>query len=490
MPPATETPVQEKPNAAAAPVKPETTEKPRVRFEKPKPLSAIIAEKKPEVTKSETPPAKPAAEKAPEATAKAKETAQEPPKASGDTETTPKEKEGSVRASLAKGEAVEEVKPAVTPAETEDDDNDPTLTEKMRKRVNRLKGETAKEREARDAAEKKSKDLEARLAELDAKPKITEAQQKEWEKKEEELMRLRRRYSLESDPEVKKFDTRIEAARKTIDTTVEKADGIPDFVRTFIKDAGGMETFLRSGKSYKIKVGEEDKSLTGAQIFKHLIPHMDPLDVGTIQTSIAEQSRIQAEKSAFIEEESKKAKEYFDGQAKQDEEAKKQADAAQKQQAAMFTKVAETIGKEKFMQDEEVPTTGDEDEINTIKSRNTLRKALRKLVDETISFKPSTPEEAEKFYTDIVRDGAKLYYAEHELKQATKRIKKLEAELDAIKGASRTTPRGTNGASAPAASNGPKVPPRLNGESNLKYGMRLIEAGVPEADRLAALRAG
>lgn len=482
-------PVTEQPKAPAT----QQTEQPNKesrRFPARRPLSEVAREK--------MEPAKPEAKKEPEkkeesakATPEAKEKAQEAPKAPADTKTTPETKSGSIRASLAQGEAVDE-KAKETPAsdETVEDDDDPTLTEKMRKRVNKLKGETAKERTAREAAEKKATELEGRLAELQSKPQLTDAQKKEWETKDEELMRLRRRYSLESDPEVKKYDTRIAATAKVITDTVASSN-LPDWLKEEVKKLGGIENLARSDKEYRLKAakeGEKDEMVSGAELYRRALHAMNPMDADQIRVAIAEQKRIQAEKGNFIEEESKKAKDYFDKEAQSKAEQSKQIEAAQAQQVQLFKGVQERILKEKWLQDEEVPTTGDDSAIKATKSRNALRPKLRQLVEETISFKSEDPKEVADFYFQVTRDAAKVYYAEHELKLSQARIKELETELDGIKNASRTTPRNGSGAAAPAVSSTVKVPPREQGEGNLAYGMRLQRAGVPEADRLAALR--
>lgn len=496
---ATETlaPVVEKPASTDKPAVTTASDTPKRRFEKPKSITEMMAKPTEEKPKVEAKP-KVEPEKVAKTAPEAKENAPDASKSKGDTETTPKAEKGSLRASLAQGEPVEDDKPkagAVTEDEPVDDD-DPTLTEKMRKRVNKLKGETAKERTAREAAEKKAQELEARLAEINAKPKLTEAQQKEQEAKEEELLRLRRRFSLETDPEVKKFDTRIEATRKVITDAVANSN-LPEWVKDEAKKLGGIEMLARSEKTYRLKGAEDgkDETITGAELYRRALGAMNPADADSIRVSVAEQRRIQAEKSTFIEEESKKAKDYFAEQAKQVEEQGKQQQSVQAQTQAMFGAIGERITKEKWMLDEEVPVTGDEQDIKAVKVRNALRGKLRNLVNETINFKPTStdPETARKeisdYYFGVIRDSAKLYYAENELRLANDRVKKLEGELDAIKGASRTTPKNGNGAAAPVTSGKGKVPARESGESLFLYNMRLVKAGVPEEDRQAALRA-
>lgn len=409
----------------------------------------------------------------------------------------------STRARLTGSLEQAEPKPAAEPEKKPDEevaDELPTDTEMMRKRISKIKGETARERAAREAAETKARTLEQRIAELESKSSLTEAQQKEQQAKEDELLRLRRRFDLESDPEVKKFDTRIEAARKTVDSAIDRLPSTLQWVKDEIKAVGGLDALARSTKTYAIKAPTDDDpnaraDITGAELYRRVLALMDPVDADTARVAIAEQRRIAEEKKGYVDAESTKAREYFDKQAATRAEEEK-ATNERRTEIEKLVRGLQEGGPKKLAWLQDVAIPADPEGAKAAQATNRERETIRQLWSEVTSspaivaaaMSATSKEELDEIGR-MVMDSVRVFSVESELRAARQEIKRLTQQIDDIKGASRTIPRSGAGDSVPATTKAPELPEIRPGETMMSFSIRMQTEKVPEDVRTKAMLA-
>lgn len=246
------------------------------------------------------------------------------------------------------------------------------------------------------ALKAEAESYKAKMAELEKRPAVNAEEidklKSEYNQTKEDLLRYRRRYEIDNDPEIKdRFTKPIEEAENNIATTLAKYN-VSEATMKLIKDAGGLANFSRSGKVFKVnkRVIEEDPN-TGEKkevvrafendagdIVKGWLDAMNPVDAEYARSQLGKQFNLQDERKKFIEAETARANEYF-SQAEQ--QKKQQQETFEKETAekrAQYKKWAdETVAKEEWLKEKEVPANASEDMKKSIQEHNDFVKQAR-----------------------------------------------------------------------------------------------------------------
>lgn len=288
-----------------------------------------------------------------------------------------------------------------------------------------------------------------KLADLEKKLNESGSSNPDVQKQVDELSMFRRRYQLETDPEVKtKFDDLI-ASREVDIVNLLKENSAGEGLINLISSEGGLVKFARLSKSYKLADGS---SVSAKGLFNQIrdsLTDSNPADALALDAAIQEQSRLSADKTRYIESEKARAKEYFGEQEK----------AQQERSTTIKTKI-DTFLSKMATEDNEfkelaVPVDATPAKIAEIKEENIYRKQLRDIAKSSIGI---TDDE----YLNMVRDSTLLYPVKRSLARSEERIKaqdaeitKLKEDLDKVRGASSTVPK--RGVISTSKADAPKV---------------------------------
>ena len=324
--------------------------------------------------------------------------------------------------------AAEEEQP-VTDAEIEQAINDPKISKRHQKRMQFLANEakTAKEKLAAAEAKPATDANEAKVKELENAKK--EADQ--------ELIRYRRRYSLESEPELKKFDEIAVKAEDAINSRL-KENGISDATLKLIKDMGGFEGFSRSTKTFQINTADGAQTVTAAQLAKQWLNDMNVADAEHIRAKLAERINASDSKKRRAEELSADAEGWFKGQ--QEAYEKQVADSqriAIDYRNSYEKKIDEWVSSQPGLKDKVVPANATADERKEIEDYNKHNSGVKALVKAAVA--PTSVED----HVAIVRQAAEALITGRDLKAAQKEIASLKQQLEKVqKGVSTTQKSG------------------------------------------------
>lgn len=275
-----------------------------------------------------------------------------------------------------------------------------------------------------------------KLADLEKKLNESGSANPEVQKQIDELAMYRRRYQLETDPEVKsKFDDAIAAKDGDI-TEILKQNAAGEGLIKLITDEGGLAKFARLNKSYKLADGS---SVTAKELFNRIrdtLTDNNPADALALDAALQEQSRLASDKTRYIEAEKGKAKEYFTAQEKA------QTDRATGLKAKVEGFITKLTNEDESFKDLVVPADASPEKAKEIKEENTYRKQLRDVLKASIG--TTDPDE----YLAMVKDATLLYpvrrslaKSEATIKERDAEIVKLKEELNKVRGASATTPK-------------------------------------------------
>jgi hypothetical protein len=276
----------------------------------------------------------------------------------------------------------------------------------------------------------------SKLADLEKKLSESGSSNPDVQKQIDELAMYRRRYQLESDPEVKaKFDDAIVAMNADI-AEILKANSAGEGLINLINDEGGLANLARLNKSYKLADG---KSVTAKDLFNRIrdtLTENNPADALALDSAIQEQARLASEKVRYIEAEKGKAKEYFTAQ----EKAQQERSTGLKAKVEAF--VTKLTNEDESFKDLAAPADASPEKAKEIKEENIYRKQLRDVLKASIG--TTDPDE----YLAMVKDATLLYPVKRSLAKSEALIKekdaeilKLKGELDKVRGASSTTPK-------------------------------------------------
>lgn len=367
-----------------------------------------------------------------------------------------------------------------TPPKKKDDDRPgvlPTDTESMRKRVLRFQSLLAESETAQKKVEQELEAARSQLKQVQQQPKVAP-------ELEEELKTLRSyklRYELENDPAIQaEFTSKIDDAESTI-TDIIKGTSY-SWIADEAKKAGGFDKLFRTRNP--VAVGRDDKGkeveYTGAQLYKRMLEGLPAPDADMIRGEISREMSLRRERERTIAEKSKEV----DSVIKKDQEsaAAKEAERTQRKEAVndviqRFHSTA--IEKLPWLKPEDIPQDIEGEERKARQSSNKVREVSGKLfksyVDNPILREAAMiapDQEALNTLGAILLDASRVFHVEHELKRAQTRIKQLDTMVQRLKGGARTTPRTTR-TPPPSEPAKTKRPTREEGESHLRYGVRL-----------------
>lgn len=302
-----------------------------------------------------------------------------------------------------------------------------------------------------EANEKATKlaELEKKLGEVKT---IDPKTQEQIDKDLGELKMYRRRYSLESDPEVKtKFDGRIESAEKSINDTLVK-HGATEPILKLIKDAGGWTKFTDSTTGIRLADG---KTVSAAEFAEMIMADLPMGSRKAIEAAMVEQVQVSRDKGRFFEEEQTKANDFF---KKQEEEVTKQKQAQEGQIKEYAGKIEawhkSAIEASPWLKEKEIPSNATAEQKAAIEEDNKYTKQLNSLLVSSLQTRDLDKS------LEIVMDSVRYYQERREksalLDENTKlkaEIKAKQAEIDKVRGSTRTTPKGgsiAGGGSAPS----------------------------------------
>ncbi len=282
----------------------------------------------------------------------------------------------------------------------------------------------------------KAKELEKKLSEAESKPQsvVNDDKVKELTEKNEaaqrELTQFQRRYSLESEPELKKFD---EVAQKADESIYGKLKGrISDKTIDLIKGMGGFGAFSKSGQVFNIRVekdGEEvTEQITASQLAKRWLSDMDVEDSEFVKSKLGERVNALESKKSRADALASESETWF--KQKQEEHQKAleaQQNHAKEYQAKYDKQLTEWLGKQEALKDKTVPTTATPEEKKEIENYNKHNAGIRAMVKMAIS--PTSIDDhiaiVEQAATSLVltRDNARLTKELDSLKQQYEKLR-------------------------------------------------------------------
>jgi hypothetical protein len=318
--------------------------------------------------------------------------------------------------------------PPVTDEEIQKTIDDPAISKRHQKRMIFL------------ATQKK--ELERRLAEAEAKPqtgsndeKIKELTDKS-EAAQKELIQFQRRYSLESEPELKKFD---EVAGKADEAIYSKLKGrISDKTIDLIKGMGGFGGFSKSGQVFNIEVevdGEKTtQQVTASQLAKRWLSDMDVEDSEFIRVKLGERVNALESKKSRAEALAAESDTWF--KAKQDEQTKavqQHQDSIKANQDAYAKWVSSWSDKQDWLKDKVAPADASDSDKAEIASFNKGNEAVRVLLKAAAS--PTTVDD----YVALVEQAATTQHLRRENVRITKAHEELQQKYEKLRGGINTT---------------------------------------------------
>lgn len=353
----------------------------------------------------------------------------------------------------------------------------PADPERFRKRVNNYE-RLISESETREEA------FKTQIDELTKKAEQVGKIPEDVENQLTELKQYRRRYAIETDPTyVEKFQTRINESNELVDEALQSIN-ITEKTRTMIKEAGGLSAFLRSNQ--KVTVHDNKGKTVQIEPSEFLNLALDKMNKkapdaeATVRAELAQQRRINSEKTKFIEKETQEADKYFEKLEAETAQTQEMIETQEAELEKVMTTFKATVHAHDWMKEEKLPENPTPEQQKEIRAENSFRKKLRNLFDSQLNMdlvreaaKRATKQEELNEFATILVDAARVFHVERELSAAEKRIASLEKELDSVrKAGSRSTPdrRSTGGRTAVDISGEPK-PDQF--DSPLKYAIEL-----------------
>jgi hypothetical protein len=300
-------------------------------------------------------------------------------------------------------------------------------------------------------AEEKATSLEAKVRELEEKTKLTPAQtadldalkkqadearakaeaaEKLAKETEDKYLPYRRQYEVEKSPEVEeRFVKPVKAAEETIAATL-KNYGLGEATLKEIEKHGGLAAFTKSKKTYTLKDAEgEPVTVTASQVVNEWLGKMDFADAEKIRSLVGEQEKLSLQRGLYIDAEKAKAREYFDGLSKKQQEEQAAFKAQQETHAKEVAKWIDT----QFANDEQLKDVDGPDKADRAEARSRLLKYLGGADRDTLL---NAAKDAALL--PIVRK--QLGSKDAEIAALKEQLKAKEAELDKTKTAGAAVP--------------------------------------------------
>lgn len=333
------------------------------------------------------------------------------------------------------------------------------------KKVDAINSTYAETRRDVEAKAKRLSELEEQLKKVQSvDPTTTEAVKTQLD----ELRMYKRKYELDKDPEIKvKFDAKVEYAESGITDILTARQASPELLKLIAKE-GGWTKFSGSQSPVAVRAADgTTTTITAAEASENILAALPILERKKIESAMMEQIQIERDKKRFLEEETKRASEFF---SEREEQTKKQMESQSRavEDAKKLIEDFKTtaINERDWLKQQQIPENATPQEKANIEDSNAYRKQLAQLLKKNLEVKdvPSM--------LGVVEDSVAYYAERRKTALLTQEVTKLRAELesrskemDKFKSASKSTARhgsiAGGGSSAPAATNKPKVPTSL-----------------------------
>lgn len=340
----------------------------------------------------------------------------------------------------------------------------PKTAKRINALLNKIKQVESREVETKKQAEEKANRLSELEQELSTVKSSNPATDEKVKAQLDELAMYRRRYQLETDPEVQeKFDSRIMSTETSIIDHLKKRGATDDLIKLINKE-GGWSMFASSPNTMTLP--DEDggtRQVPMAELAETILNALPLGERKAIEAAMMDQLQTQSAKRLYFEEQTKKANEYF---KKQEEESKKASLDQQRQiEEARNTveKWRTEVEQSDWLKDKDVSEKASAAEKAAIIEHNRYNSQLRSLLKKAITTTDLNG------MLEIVHDSVR-YYDERrntaslrrELDSLRNELQAKQAELDKFKGASRSVPRaGSISSTGPAAVPAEKRPRSL-----------------------------
>lgn len=297
-------------------------------------------------------------------------------------------------------------------------------------------------------AEKTVGEKEAIIKELQAKASTAGgneelAKMKEaLDKTNADLLRYRRRYDLDSDPEIKtKFDEPVIQAENSIKDTLNKYS-LGEATLKEIERHGGFAEFSRAGKLFTVNEPDPNDpqatvrvQKTAGELVKSWLNAMNPADSEYVRAQMARQFQAKDEKKRFFDQETAQSDKYFKAQEEQRSKQTAEQTASMEKLRKDYGDWADGQIKERdWLKDKEIPTGASAEQKKQIEEHNKFKDQLRTMVRNPPT---SSPEKVK----EILLGGVEAHHLRRENGSLMAQVKELKAELDKVKNGSRTTPK-------------------------------------------------
>jgi hypothetical protein len=281
----------------------------------------------------------------------------------------------------------------------------------------RLAETTKKEIEEKD---KRLKEIEDQLKSVSSVDPLTNEKVKAHIK---ELGMYRRRYELETSPEVKeKFDARITNAEETIASTLA-ARGAPASILDVVKQEGGWLKFVDSQRPITLANGKE---ITGAELADQIKMALPASERRRIEALELEQIQVSRDKQTYFNEESKKAKDYFSQQEQQrlaaQEEHKKRFDEAVKVANDWKKRFSE---ENEWIREKEIGANLTKEQKDALEDHNKHAKQLNSMLEKRLAAKDINE------MLEVLVDSIKYHQERKNLASQITENQRLQAQLKA-----------------------------------------------------------
>jgi hypothetical protein len=322
----------------------------------------------------------------------------------------------------------------VTDQDIEAELANPHKSEKANKRFRELYRRMREAEGKHATTAKQIQERETKVAELqkqlDEVSKKSTTVDPDIQKKLDEYQMLKRQHDLENDPQIKEiYDNRISASEEAI-------SGILQANRIEFK---GMD-IKQSSDLIKKEGGFRAFSRKYPEITQQILDALNPADLMELQAATGAQNMLETEKKSFIQTEKGKAKEYFEKQAAAAKEAAANQTTPEKIQEVKKAKI-ETVTKQIFetadiFKDKEIPADASPEEKKRLSEENQFTDELRQTLQSHLD--PQNDDE----FVDTAVAATLAHKFKREKTALAARVEALEKELDRVKNAGRTTPRG------------------------------------------------
>ena len=372
--------------------------------------------------------------------------------------------------------AVDVAKPAVAvPVDTEASDEalieglKPNSQRKIRLRMAKLREVETKLADA----EKKIHELSEKTLAPGGDPKAAE----ELETLRATAARLTRIHELESDPEIKeKFDKPAEEAELAI-IDLLKNHNIGEPTLNLVKEMGGFAAFSKSTKKFSVTVDGEERDMTAAEMAKNWTERMGVGDTALLQDKLNAQTHAREGKKAFVETETKKAREYYTKQ-----ETDRQA-FIKKVKDEYDAWAAKAIAVDN-LKEQPVPENATEPEKKEILRQNEYRKQIRAIPASIQNFK--TVADLQQLVSESMQfhiGRIDLVNLRAQLEVAKELIAERDAELVKVREGMSTT--GKTGSIRPSAGGPPREPEAKKVDPRTVNSADALEAAIEKGQREA-----